>query len=144
MEGKFNYEKLFRYPHLLGKDKAIWDDFISKFPDLFDTVDYDVHVGSGIDALGETSETMYNQWKELTKKRIDVIGYKDGSPSIVEVKDRVNLGTLGQVLGYQFLYSREHPDLGFVSLIVITADCGPDDLAILKHYNVKCFILSDI
>ena len=144
MEGKYNYEKIYKYPHLLGKDKILWDNFISKFPDLFDTVDYDIHVGTGIDAPGETSETMYNQWKELTKKRIDVIGYKNGSPSIIEVKDRVNLGTLGQVLGYQFLFSKEHPELGFISLIVVTGSCGPDDKMILDHYNVKSFVLSDI
>ena len=78
MEGKFNYEKRYKYPHLLGQDKIIWDNFITKFPDIFDTVDYDVHVGTGIVAQGEPNVAIVDQWKQLTKKRIDVIGYKDG------------------------------------------------------------------
>ncbi len=141
MAGKFNYEKLNKYPHLLGEDKIIWDRFIDSFPDLFDTVDYDIHVGSGILPLDETNEKMTEQWRQLTRKRIDVIGYKNGIPTIIEVKNRVDLGTLGQVLGYRFLFSLEHPSLSLTTLIVVTADCGPDDLAILNHYEVNCFIV---
>ena len=141
MEGKFNYEPRLRYPHLLGKDKIIWDVFIRKFPDLFDTVDYDLHVGSGISSNTVEDIDKTDQWKNLTQKRIDAVGYKDGHPSIIEVKDRVGLATLGQVLGYKFLFMREHPNIDSLSLIVVTGSCGPDDLDILKHYNVKIFII---
>ncbi len=77
MEGKFNYEKLFKYPHLLGEDKIIWDKFINSHPDLFNTVDYDVHVGSGVAPLSPLDENISEQWRRLTMKRIDVIGYKN-------------------------------------------------------------------
>ena len=47
MPGKFNYEERYKYPHLIGEDTEVWTRFIKKFPDKFETVDYDVKVGQG-------------------------------------------------------------------------------------------------
>ena len=105
MPGEFKYERRRKYPHLLGQDYIIWDRFIMLNPGKFDSVDYDLHVGSGILPPVDSPTSDDEQWQSLTQKRIDVIGWKDEQPTIVEVKYRVTLETLGQLLGYEVLYS---------------------------------------
>ena len=136
MAGKYNYQVLRKYPHLLGEDSIIWDRFIALYPDRFDTVDYDVHVGSGISPTPETPIADSQQWRNLTRKRIDVIAWKNDSPTIIEVKRRVGLDTLGQILGYKFLYQRQHPDIILLPILVVTSRISDDDTSILNHYKV--------
>ena len=140
MPGKFNFEHMRKYPHLLGEDKEVWDRFIQQYPDKFDTVDYDVHVGIGIEPLGELDSKPAEQWKDLTRKRIDVIGWKGEFATIIEVKKRVGLPTLGQVLGYKFLYHREHPDILLKPLLIVCSQIDKDDINVLDHYGITYIV----
>ncbi len=141
MEGKFNYEKMIKYPHLLGEDVPVWNRFIDKFPDRFNTVDYDVHVGSGILTKFEPSENYSKQWLDLTKKRIDVIGWKDNKPTIIEIKYRVGLDTLGQILGYRALYLKENPETLGLPILVVCNIIGPDDKYVLDSFSVPYVVV---
>ncbi|MBA7522558.1 hypothetical protein ES705_14677 [subsurface metagenome] len=136
MPGKFNYEIKLKYPHLLGEDKGVWERFILKYPDRFDTVDYDIHVGSGIETPGEPESKPAEQWQELTRKRIDVIGWKNNNATIIEVKKRVGLPALGQILGYLFLYRREHPNIHLFSPLIVCSQIDRDDSDVLRHHGI--------
>ena len=141
MPGQFNYERRRKYPHLLGQDYIIWDRFILLYPDRFDTVDYDVHIGSGIMPPEDQPTSDDIQWQALTQKRIDVIGWKDNLPTIVEVKYRVSLETLGQLLGYQVLYSEQFPEYQNVPLLCVCAFIAGDDLQLFQHFNIPWVIV---
>ena len=141
MAGKFNYEWRHKYPHLIGDDKEVWNRFIERYPDRFDTVDYDVHVGSGIDAPDEPDEKSAAQWKDLTRKRIDVVGWKADFPTIIEVKKRVGLATLGQVLGYRFLYLREYTEISSVPLLIVCSQIDKDDIDVLDHFRIQYIVV---
>ncbi|MBA7520713.1 hypothetical protein ES705_12809 [subsurface metagenome] len=136
MAGKFNYELLPKYPHLLGEDKEVWTRFVVKFPNRFDTVDYDVHVGTGIIPAGEVDIKTTEQWKDLTRKRIDVLGWKGKFAQIIEVKKRVGLPALGQVLGYRFLYQREYPDVFLKQPLILCSRIDKDDSDVLVNFGV--------
>ena len=141
MPGKFNYEERHKYPHLIGEDTEVWSRFIRKFPDRFDTVDYDVKVGKGADTEPIPEEYYKKQWATLTKKRIDVIGYKNDVPCIVEVKKRASLFTLGQILGYRFLYLRDHPELKSIRTLIVCSSIDRDDIAVLNYYGIDYFVV---
>ena len=141
MPGKFNYELRLKYPHLIGEDTEVWNRFITMIPDKFDTVDYDILVGQGAKVFTIPDKKSQEYWSRLTKKRIDVIGYKDDVITIVEVKKRVGLYTLGQILGYRFLYLREHPEVNFVNTLVICSSITQDDIDVLTHYGIDFIIV---
>ncbi len=141
MPGKFNYEVRHKYPHLIGEDIQVWTRFILKFPDKFDTVDYDVKVGKGASTDPLPDKTSKQYWASLTKKRIDVIGYKNYYVTIVEVKKRAGLFTLGQILGYKFLYLREHKVRLPVDTLVICSSIDQDDIDVFKHYDINFVIV---
>jgi len=141
MPGKFNYEVRYKYPHLLGEDKEVWDRFIRKYPDKFETVDYDVHVGSGIETPEEPESKPAQQWKDLTRKRIDVVGWNINFATIVEVKKRVGLPTLGQVLGYRFLYQRENPGTFLSPSLIVCSQIDKDDCDVLDHFGILYIVV---
>ncbi|GAI82740.1 unnamed protein product, partial [marine sediment metagenome] len=82
MAGKFNYEVRHKYPNLFGKDKEVWDRFIQKYPDLFDTVDYSVKIIVGPEILPLWDKKSSDFWDSIAKKTIDVIGRKKNSVTI--------------------------------------------------------------
>ncbi len=141
MPGKFNYEHRHKYPHMIGEDTEVWNRFISKFPDRYDTVDYDIHIGKGVDTTPIRNDADKNYWSQLTKKRIDVIGYKNNITTIIEVKKRATLFTLGQILGYRFLYLREHLESKGVLTLVICNKIDQDDQDVLSHYGVDFYLI---
>ncbi|MBA7604760.1 hypothetical protein ES703_11886 [subsurface metagenome] len=141
MPGRFNYEFRHKYPHLIGEDTEVWNRFILKYPDKFDTVDYDVKVGLGAETTPIEDQTSKDYWANLTKKRIDVIGYKNNLVTIVEVKKRASLFTLGQILGYRFLYLREFPELPSVRTLIVAAQISQDDMDTLSHFGIDFVIV---
>jgi len=99
-----------------------------------------VHVGAGM-TLPDNWEEKDREWaRDLTQKRIDVIGYLKDRIVLVEVKRRVLIGTLGQVLGYKFLYERENNLVDKTESIVIAGMIDVDDRDVLDHYGIGIFI----
>ena len=141
MPGKFNYEVRHKYPHLIGDDTEVWTRFILKFPDKFDTVDYDIKVGSGTDPNFVQGDKSGEYWAMLTKKRIDVVAWKGDFITIIEVKKRSSLFTLGQILGYRFLYTRENPDAKVVKTLIVCSTIYQDDIDVLNHYGIDFVIV---
>ncbi|MBA7572489.1 hypothetical protein ES708_14269 [subsurface metagenome] len=73
----------------------------------------------------------------LSQKRIDVVGWVGDSPMIIEVKKRVGLSTLGQVLGYRVLFVKDFKHFGLPDLLVVCAMISPDDKYVLEANTVK-------
>ena len=92
---------------MLGEDISIWERFIESHPEYFDSVDYDWRVGEGIVPDQEWEENYKRMVTMLSQKRIDVVGWNDEKPTIVEVKKRggfINHGTDTRVSN--FIYRR--------------------------------------
>lgn len=141
MPGKFNYEERYKYPHLIGEDNEVWSRFIKAYPDRFETVDYDIKVGEGAKVFTTTDEKSRKYWAMLTKKRIDVIGYKGNFVTLIEVKKRAGLYTLGQILGYRFLYHRDNPEMILSPVLVICSSIDIDTADVLKHYGITYIVV---
>lgn len=128
------------YPHMIGEDRQVWERFMRENPDFFQEVEYDVHVGEGM-TMPDNWEEKDRTWaQQLTQKRIDVIGFRGDETVLVEVKRRVDLATLGQVMGYKFLYERRENLVNKTKSIVIAALADKDDRDILEHYDIEIFI----
>lgn len=107
MRGPFPYKLLPKYPHMKPADVAIWERFIQKFPDEYDSVDYDVAVGTGQRHEGAADVAIVDGFELLTKKKIDVVGYKGQTVHIIEVKPNAGPSALGQAKSYELLYKRD-------------------------------------
>jgi len=127
MPGKYPAEKLHRYPHLMISDIRIWEQYLEVVDHGFDSFDYDVHVGEGV-VPGEGWEPEIKAMAlALSEKRIDVVGWKSGIPTIIEVKPSAALSAIGQALCYRELYVRRNP-AGVRPLLMIVTDFEMPDI----------------
>lgn len=126
---------------MIGEERDVWERFIKKNPGYFQEVEYDVHVGEGMTMPDNWTEKDLGWAKDLTKKRIDVVAFKGESVVLIEVKRRVVIGTLGQVLGYKFLYEREKNLVNKTESLVIAGLIDKDDFDVLEYYKVKIIVV---
>lgn len=85
----------------------------------YDRIEFNVRLGDGIDPGAGTPAYARRQAVMATQKRADVIAWLHGRATIIEVKIRVGLGAIGQLLGYQFLYMRAFPEQPEPRLLVV-------------------------
>lgn len=109
-----------KYPHMMGGDIPTWEKFIRAFPDTFDEVAYDVHVGQGADIRWTTDPSILRWGKELTQLRIDVLAKAGDSYWIVEVRRLPGVQSLGQLIAYKMLFER---DFGRVNKLWLSLLC---------------------
>lgn len=141
MSGRLPYVKRRKYPHMIGDDRVVWDRFVEKFPDRFETVDYDFRVGEGTGFPGGVEDNWARMAMMLSQKRIDVLGWVGDHPTIIEVKKRVGLSALGQVLGYRVLFLKDFKLFGVPDLLVVCESISFDDKYVLEANNIPVEIV---
>lgn len=138
MHGRFKYEKLSEYPHMGPQDAALWERFIDTHPDAYETVDYDMHVGEGAAPPLDTPPNAYtDDQKHLTKKRIDVCGYKkNGTVDCIEVRPRAGSSAVGAVMVNHELLRESLPGAKYTRRI-ITDKCQADMARLAALFNIE-------
>ncbi len=104
--GRFGFGKLAKYPHMKPADTEIWERFIDAHPWYFERVEYDVHIGEGADFLPTNTDTPDGRQNRLYQRKIDVVAYKEGVTTLIELKPVADTATLGQILAYKDLYTK--------------------------------------
>lgn len=141
MRDLFKFEKQNNYPHMSVRDKAIWERFIEKYPDVYKMCQYDFHIGEAppFNTLYD-DETDRNQ-DMLYRKRIDVVAHTDKGIDIIEVKPNAGLSTIGQVKGYKTLYERDEEPRLPVGMIIVTDQLQPDMMWLTKQEGVSLVVV---
>lgn len=142
MAGRLPYRKRNKYTHMIGENADIWSRFIDGNPERFDTVDYDFRVGEGMRLEPGWPDHVKRDATALTQKRIDVLAWRGEKPTIIEVKRRVGLSTLGQVLGYKILFMRGFKNIEEPELLVVTGAIGEDDRRVLESHRVPVEVIA--
>ena len=120
------FQVMRKYPHMGPEDSAIWTRFILSDQTAYDAVAYDVKVGSPPAFDTTVNQETGGSALGLYKKKIDVIGLKEGSYTIIEVKPQIDSRALGQVEGYYELVLRDIPEIRNPSMRVIGEALLPD------------------
>lgn len=141
MHGRFPNILLYKFPRMSPQDVEIWKRFIIKYGNKFDSFDYDLPVGEGEDPGEEYEPFLRKDFIDLTKKRIDAVGYKDGQPTIIEIKPRAGSTALGQLLVYRKLFLKSFSQFSSVPLLLITEFLNTEEQDIYKSHGIKYLIV---
>jgi len=120
------FKRYLKYPHLRPEDVKIWNKFISQNPDFFKAVEYDVKVGEGRSYEDYPKGPIREDMVYLSKKRIDVVGFKNDEIYVIELKPKAGMSAIGQALSLAELYRDEAPTDKIVLPTVITDKEIPD------------------
>ena len=104
------------------EDIAAWERFIDTNPSYFDTVDYNVPCGTGAPVNPDHAPEIQYDHTILTQKKIDVVGYRENSVTIIEVKPIADMRALGQALTYSHLYAIDHPEVSDLQRMVVAGE----------------------
>ena len=84
----------------------LWRKWLELYEDRFDSFEYNVRVGKGLDPGPNVSEELKRMWFMVTTKRVDVVAERENQTWVIEIEERPGLRTLGQVVGYLHLLPR--------------------------------------
>lgn len=120
-------------------EKVIWKRAVDK--EIFGSdFEYDVHVGEGkIVATPDLTDKELHMAKTLTQKRIDVVEHTPSFDRIIEIKRRLHLGALGQLLGYRELYKKIQVGANPIKLAVVFEEDDPDLHSIFLDQGIELF-----
>ena len=121
-------------------DVLIWERFIEKNPEAYDTCEYDVWVGTGPSFDTTVNFGTGGNVEGLYKRKIDVVAHKDGGTDVIELKPRAGLSSLGQVKGYLRLYARDHKPSTMPEAVIITNQILPDMQELAAAEGVRLIV----
>ena len=126
-----------RFPHLLPKERVLWNLYLDKHMEEFEFFEYDVHVGKGIE-LKENIDPMIRKLAlSLSRKRIDAIGHKKKAIILFEIKPDAGLSTIGQLLAYLYLYKVEFRPSKPALTHIVSDIIDVDTKNVAKAYSIN-------
>ena len=135
------YEKLTWYPHLSPVEAAIWDRFIDSHPTEYGFVEYDVKIGPIPDFVADHEDAAMQKQAPLYQYKIDVIGHNTGVLDIIELKQRADFKTIGQVEGYCDLYIKEFSPTTKPRCVIIAEIVAPALVAHAASKGIQLYLV---
>lgn len=87
----------------------LWKQWLRLYQDKFETFEYNVRVGQGLDPGPNATDEMRAMWKAVTTKRIDVVANRQDQTWVIEIEPRPGARTLGQLVLYTDLLPKFYP-----------------------------------
>lgn len=132
---------LAKYPHMMPQDIPIWNRYLAQYAQYYTKFVYDFPVGEGSKVPFPIDEKFKADYEHLTKKRIDVVGYKPTAIDIIEIKPRAATTALGQVLTYRTLFIAQENPTQPIKAIVITDSITEDDRKVYTNFGIEIIIV---
>ena len=126
---------------MLSDEARIWTKFIETTDLEFESITYDVHLGIGVLPLPSDPDYMRRLLSAVTKKRVDAIGETSECIWIFEVKPRISMSALGQLITYFELYHEEYRPVKSVMLAAIGEREAPDIRSSFDLYAVNIILV---
>lgn len=123
--------KQMAYPGMPKAESDITRAWIRQHGAGYDKLDFNARLGTGAQIQPGISPATAAQFTQLTKKRADIIAYKADLVDIIEVKPRMSLSAIGQLLGYQHLWELDQFAPRVQNLIAVAQIIDPDVQAVL-------------
>lgn len=126
---------------MLEDEARIWTKFLETTELEFTKITYDMHLGEGQPFKPGEPEFMRNLRLAVTRKRVDAVGETAADIWIFEVKPRISMSALGQLVTYFELYQAEYSPIKPVMLAAIGERQAPDIEPTFALYAVNIVIV---
>jgi len=129
------------YPHLLPEETRVWRKFLGIHEERFDRFDYDVHISEGTRPDAPPGDRYADNYKRLSQKRIDAVGWIGTKPMIFEVRPFASFRLFGQIKGYEWYWMKRHPEKEPPSLALVCEFMPNEDRQIFHAHDIHVFIV---
>jgi hypothetical protein len=129
------------FPGMLPKEILIWKGFLKQHESEFDSWQYNVRVGNGVDPGPGYAENVRQMAIANSQKRIDAVGWQGPVPTIFEVKFRAGAGAVGQMVVYAPLWAALYPLVPLTHLALVTDALQPDVQPALAAQGIALYVI---
>jgi hypothetical protein len=131
------------FPGLIPQEAALWRRWLVDHDAEFDRFDYNVAVGKGVDPTGvlgapqdDIARAAHEQYRQNTRRRIDVVGYKQDETWLFEVEEFPGTRALGQLVVYETLYEDDFAPVATPTLALICVRISDDTRAVTDAQGI--------
>jgi len=143
-ERKAYLMSLVQYPQLTAAESNVARAWLEKHADEWDDVNFNVRLGTQLQLGDGFNDTTRAQAALLSQKRADLVATRGVEAAIIEVKIRIALAALGQLLGYDVLWRAEYPLTTNIRLIAIGHDALLDVVELLQAHGVSVELFPNV
>jgi hypothetical protein len=141
MKGFYPYQNQLAFPHMGPEDTKVWRRFIEAHPNKYDTVDYDVKVGTVPAFVTRGDAGVGGDIANLYLRKIDVVAFNQEVIDIIEVKPKAGFSAVGQILGYMMHWQTEHAGIGTARAVLVCEEASLDVRMLAEQNGVEVFIV---
>jgi hypothetical protein len=128
------------YPERTIREGIVISDFLERHAAEYSELWFSVRIGTPPDLKFEHLNGIKRMAWYALAKRIDILAWQGPRATIVEVKERVVPGVLGQVMTYRQLLLEEMPELEDPPLVVVGRTSDPDTLRVLSTNGITVYL----
>lgn len=114
----------------------MWERFLKAHPDKYKHYDYDVRVGTGRDPGAQVPPNIRRMASDLSKRRIDAVGYTDSHLTIIEITLSAGLRAIGQLIVYPYLFRDTNNIATLPDVLLVAAEIQTDIKSILDELRL--------
>lgn len=123
-----------RFPHLLKEDIELWEQFLDSPHNIYNRYNYDIQVGFGRDPGPNFPINIREMALNISRRRIDAIGFTNNAITIIEISVFAGLTQLGQLMAYPTLYETTYKiTLPIKRLLIARAIQTDIEPVLVKH-----------
>lgn len=128
------------FPHMMPRDVPLFAGFVlNEPPGKWDRWVFDHRLGQGHIVGFETDPAILKLSLEVSRLRVDAIGFQGGFPTLFEVKPSARLSAYGQIKAYQLFYEKEFFVLP--AMAIITDSITPDTAWLFAREGIAVHIV---
>lgn len=128
------------YPEKTGREAGVIRDWLKVHYSEYDKLQFSVRIGEGMTPNPEHIGGIQYMTTRNTQKRIDVLAWRGARADIVECKERVTPGVLGQLQTYRQLFLEANPGQGEPGLVCIGRTSDPDTIRVLQTHGITVYL----
>jgi hypothetical protein len=123
------------------REAALAKAWLEAHIDEYDDIDWQKHVGLGVNLGADYDPGIQRMAYQATRKRVDLVGYQGETATIVELKDHVDLAAVRQAADYAGLWRASPADPPVSKVVVVgrTGDAAIADTAAALGVTVELF-----
>ena len=103
-----------------ANDLQLWISFREDYAKEFKQFYFNCQVGDPILESPELEEEMQIVVDAVSRRRIDVVGEKEGEWWLIELRQNAGPGAIGSILTYKTLWEENPPDKSLVTPVIVT------------------------
>jgi hypothetical protein len=133
-----------RYPHLLPPDVPVWEAFLAKHGQEYDTIDYDVRVGQGRPYGQAFGPQIAKMALDISMRRIDAVATATDRIDLIEVTRLADLKAIGQLFSYPVLYAKTYHPTRPIRPVLVAARLHTDIQTVIDTHQIQYFLFPEV